>query len=144
MGPFSLWRSHPSCPGGEFLLDHTSFLSITGKLEGGEDMRRTYLSLCALVLLITTAFQAQDGRFVVNVTLKAMGAENLRTIQFSGSGSNAAIGQNVSPKSAWPVVRVKSYTRQIDLAGPASYAQLIRIQNNQETGQNEVIPANAS
>src|SRR5262245_4332098 len=83
-------------------------------------MRRTYLSLCALVLLITTAFQAQDGRSVVNAALKAMGAENLRTIQFSGSGSNAEVGQNTSPKTAWPTVRVKSYIQQIDLAVPAS------------------------
>jgi len=72
-----------------------------------------------------------------------MGAESLKTIQLTGYGSIAGIGQNISPNEPWPLVRMKSYTRQIDLDAMASNAQAVRIQNNVETPQNFVIPANA-
>jgi len=46
-----------------------------------------------LLLLIPGFLQAQDAKTVLADAAKAMGAENLRTIQVTGSGSNAGIGQ---------------------------------------------------
>jgi glyoxylase-like metal-dependent hydrolase (beta-lactamase superfamily II) len=112
----------------------------------GGVVRKTYIVWLAFLILITTlpaAIQTQDGKAVVSAVAKAMGAENLRTLQISGSGSNAAIGQNLNPNVAWPIVRVKSYVRQLDFDAAASSAQLIRIQNNAETPQNQVIQSNA-
>ncbi len=109
-------------------------------------MLKKYLTLFAFVILITArlAFvQGQDAKAVVIAAAKAMGAENLRTIQFTGSGSNAGIGQNISPSRAWPMVRVKSYIREIDLEALASNVRAVRIQNNTDVTQTQVISANA-
>src|SRR5262249_25451131 len=98
-------------------------------------MLKRYVFFCILVILfaaLSASIQGQDGKTLVATVAKAMGAENLRTIQFTGSGSNAGIGQNQNPTAAWPVVRVKSYTRQLDLQGLASNVQAVRFQNNVE------------
>jgi glyoxylase-like metal-dependent hydrolase (beta-lactamase superfamily II) len=109
-------------------------------------MLKRYVALLALVILIAAppgGTQAQDSKTVVNTVVRAMGAENLRTLQLSGSGSNAGVGQNVNPSSAWPTVRVKTYTRQIDFEAIASSVEMVRIQNDAEQTQTQVIPANA-
>ena len=81
----------------------------------------------------------QDAKTVLASVAKAMGADSLKTIQYSGSGSNAGIGQNRSPDVDWPLVRVKSYVREIDFAGPSSRTEIVRLQNGNETTQNQVI-----
>jgi glyoxylase-like metal-dependent hydrolase (beta-lactamase superfamily II) len=103
-------------------------------------------SACVMLILIAVypaLMQSQDGKTVVAAAVKAMGAENLRTLQFTGSGSNTGIGQNVNPGAAWPLVRVKTYTRQIDFDALASNVQAVRVQNNTETPQSQVIPSGA-
>ena len=40
----------------------------------------------------------------------AMGATNLNSIQFSGSGTNYAFGQAYTPGGPWPRFEVKTYT----------------------------------
>lgn len=109
-------------------------------------MPKKYGAFCLMVILIVgygTTIDGQDGKSIVSAAARAMGAENLNTIQITGSGSNAGIGQNFSPARAWPMVRVKSYTRQIDLQGVASSVQAIRIQNDAEVVQNQLIAPNA-
>src|SRR5437870_2375483 len=108
-------------------------------------MFRKYLAVGALIILIAAPvlMQSQDGKTLVANASKAMGADILKTLQLTGSGSNAGIGQNVNPTAAWPLVRVKSYTRQIDFDALASNVQAVRIQNNTEAPQSQVIPPNA-
>jgi glyoxylase-like metal-dependent hydrolase (beta-lactamase superfamily II) len=81
----------------------------------------------------------KDAKTVLAGAAKAMGADSLKTIQYSGSGSNAGIGQNRSPDADWPLVRVKSYVREIDFAGPSSRTEIVRLQNGNETTQSQVI-----
>src|SRR6185436_10143212 len=81
----------------------------------------------------------KDVKTVLAGAAKAMGADSLKTIQYSGSGSNAGIGQNRSPDADWPLVRVKSYVREFDFAGPSSKTQIVRVQNGSETTQDQVI-----
>ena len=81
----------------------------------------------------------KDARTVLASAAKAMGVDSLKTIQYSGSGSNAGIGQNRSPDADWPLVRVKSYVREIDFAGPSSRTQIVRFQFETETTQEQVI-----
>jgi hypothetical protein len=57
--------------------------------------------LLALCTLGETLF-AQDARAVLRAAEQAMGAANLRTIQYSGEGWNAAVGQSFSPQDDWP------------------------------------------
>ena len=75
-----------------------------------------YAALC-LLAMIPAAMMAQDARTVLANAAKAMGAENVRTLEFSGMGSSAGtgIGQSRNPATAWPVARLKAYTRQIDI-----------------------------
>src|SRR5439155_13950303 len=49
------------------------------------------------------------------------------------------IGQNKHPNAAWPLVRVKTYTREIDLNTPSSRVQMVRIQNGAEQTPNQII-----
>jgi glyoxylase-like metal-dependent hydrolase (beta-lactamase superfamily II) len=106
-----------------------------------------YLAVCALLIsiaVVSVPIQGQDGKTIVVAVAKAMGAENLKTLQLTGSGSAATgIGQNVNPTAGWPTVSVKSYTRQIDLDALASNLQTIRVQNNADVPLNQVIPPNA-
>jgi glyoxylase-like metal-dependent hydrolase (beta-lactamase superfamily II) len=107
-------------------------------------MFNKYLAVCGLLISIAiVSVQGQDGKAIVGAAAKAMGAENLKTLQLTGSGSAAGIGQNVNPTTGWPTVRVKSYIRQIDLDALASNLQIIRVQNNTDVPLNQVIPPNA-
>jgi glyoxylase-like metal-dependent hydrolase (beta-lactamase superfamily II) len=71
---------------------------------------------------------AQDPKTVISNASKALGAENLKTIEYSGSGYDFAIGQAPNPSSPWPKFNDKTYTRVIDFDAPASRMQRIRTQ----------------
>ena len=49
-----------------------------------------------------------------------MGTANVKSVQYSGAGWNAALGQSYSPESDWPRFDVTSYTRTIDYVGKSS------------------------
>ena len=58
-------------------------------------MVKKLVALLGLVLLpaaLPATSLAQDAKTFLATVAKAMGAENLKTIQYSGSGSNAGIG----------------------------------------------------
>jgi hypothetical protein len=93
------------------------------------------LTLFVFVLLLTAlpgGMLAQNASTIVSNAAKAMGADTLKTIQYSGAGSNAGIGQNLNPTAAWPLVRVKTYDRQIDFDAPLSRVRMVRIQNDMD------------
>jgi glyoxylase-like metal-dependent hydrolase (beta-lactamase superfamily II) len=100
---------------------------------------RLYALLLSFIAIVSVPILGQDGKAVVTAALKAMGAENLKTLELTGSGSSAGIGQNVNPTSGWPSVYVKSYTRQIDLDALASSAQGVRVQNKTDMPFTQVI-----
>ena len=58
----------------------------------------------------------------------AMGATNLNSIQFSGSGTNYAFGQAYTPGGPWPRFEVKTYTAAIDYRTPAMRLEMLRAQ----------------
>jgi len=58
----------------------------------------------------------------------AMGATNLNSIQFSGSGTNYAFGQAYSPGGPWPRFEVKTYTAVVDYQTPAMRVDMLRAQ----------------
>jgi len=69
---------------------------------------------------LPAAVIAQDAGTVLSHTAKAMGAEDLRTIQYSGSGSVFAFGQSRKPNAPWPQLTMTPFTREIDFEAPAS------------------------
>jgi len=58
----------------------------------------------------------------------AMGAANLNTLQFSGSGTNYAYGQAYTPGGPWPRFDVKTYTAAVDYQTPAMRLDMLRAQ----------------
>ena len=81
-----------------------------------------------LALLVATNPSAQDARTAVANASKAMGADSLRSVQYTGSGYDFAFGQAYSPTSPWPKFTVKSYTRSIDFERSASQATRVCMQ----------------
>ncbi|HEY7388761.1 MAG TPA: MBL fold metallo-hydrolase [Bryobacteraceae bacterium] len=69
-----------------------------------------------------------DAKTVLSNVSKAMGADGLKTIQYSGSGADFSLGQAFSPSSPWPRFNDKSYTRTIDFEKQASQLQRLRTQ----------------
>ena len=88
--------------------------------------------LVALVgLSAGTAFaQEVDARAALLASLKAMGGENLKTIEISGAGSSSLIGQQYSVEGNWPQFEVADYTRAIDFDAKWSREDYTRRQGN--------------
>ena len=82
-------------------------------------MVKKILFMLALVALTGLSGGAQDAKSLVSMASKAMGADQLKTIQFSASGMEYAFGQAYNPSSPWPGWKMKSETRTIDFDAPA-------------------------
>ena len=61
----------------------------------------------------------QDAKTILGNVSKAMGAQNLKTVQYSGTATEFAFGQAVNPNSPWPGFAETSYTRIINYETPA-------------------------
>jgi glyoxylase-like metal-dependent hydrolase (beta-lactamase superfamily II) len=81
--------------------------------------------------LLAGAAAAQDARTVLRAASQAMGdASRLESIQYSGTGWMAAVGQSYSPDDDWPRFEITAYTRTIDYDVPSSREELTRRQGN--------------
>jgi glyoxylase-like metal-dependent hydrolase (beta-lactamase superfamily II) len=81
-------------------------------------------------ILVTATLRAQDARAVLRAASAAMGADKVKTLQYSGTGWNAAVGQSYSPEEDWPRFEVTRYTRTIDYDAGSSREELTRRQGN--------------
>ena len=81
-----------------------------------------------LAILAWAAGTEPDAKNVISSATTALGADNLKTVEFSGSGFDYVIGQAPNPTSPWPKFNDKIYTRVVDLDAPASRMQRIRTQ----------------
>ncbi len=81
----------------------------------------------AIALLMTsTAALAQDAGGVLKRASAAMGADQVSTLRYSGSGTGGQFGQAYRPDKPWPKVNYSSYERQIDYAAGASSESIMR------------------
>jgi glyoxylase-like metal-dependent hydrolase (beta-lactamase superfamily II) len=78
-----------------------------------------FVLLAAVAAWAAPAAAPQDAKTVLANASKAMGADNLKTIQYSGTGTEFAFGQAYSPDSPWPPFADKSYTRTVNYETPA-------------------------
>src|SRR3982074_2117530 len=95
------------------------------KTSGGAMTRKMWFALAVMALLGGIA-SGQDAKSVLESATKAMG--DVKSIQFSGTGHIAALGQNYSPDTAWPETDVTSYTKTIDYASRSSKEELTRVE----------------
>ena len=79
----------------------------------------------ALVIWLSAGAAAQNSATVIGNATKALGAENLNSITYSGSAQNANFGQSKNIGTPWApagITRIATYTRTIDFSQPASRA----------------------
>ena len=91
-------------------------------------MLKKYLVGIALASAIVSTTSAQDAKTAISDASKAMGVDKLKTVQFSATGFDFALGQAPNPTSPWPKFIEKSYTRAIDFEAPASRVDRVRLQ----------------
>ena len=119
-------------------------------------MLKSCIAAVMLVTVLAWTAMAQDASTVVSNASKAMGADNLRSVEYSAVGADFAFGQAHNPSSAWPKFIDKTYTRTINFDTPASRMTRIRMQGEYpqhggggqplvgEVTQNQVIIVNAT
>ena len=93
-------------------------------------MRNGLLACCGVLALMVGTAAAQDARSVLQAAAMEMGATNVQSIQYSGTGWKGAVGQNYSPELDWPRHEVTRYTRTIDFGAHTSKEEIVRIQGN--------------
>jgi glyoxylase-like metal-dependent hydrolase (beta-lactamase superfamily II) len=91
-------------------------------------MVRKILAIAGGVLILSLGTSAQDARPVIEAASKSMGVDVLKTVQYSATGFDYAIGQAPNPSSPWPKFIEKSYTRAINFEQPASRVDRVRLQ----------------
>jgi hypothetical protein len=62
----------------------------------------------------------------LNQVAKNLGANNLKTLHYSGRGSSYIVGPGAVPAGGWPHSVMKSYIRDIDLDAITSRLQMVR------------------
>ena len=92
--------------------------------------KKLWVLVVVLSLMAGGTAAAQDARAILQAASTAMGAGNLRSIQYSGTGWNAAVGQSFSPESDWPRFEITKYARTIDYDARFSREDLTRRQGN--------------
>jgi ribosomal protein S12 len=96
-------------------------------------MRRAYTFV--LLIISAAAFpsaalaeDANDANMVLSQVAQAMGANNLKTIHYSGTGSSYIVADGSLPTAGWTHAVMKSYVRDINLDAATSRLQLVRIE----------------
>ena len=77
------------------------------------------LATVLVAALAIAPVRAQDGKAAIDAAAAALGAGSLRSIQFSGWGSDFMFGQGYDGSYAWPRFNVPAITIAIDYATPA-------------------------
>ena len=92
--------------------------------------KRLYV-LAALGALLAGTAAAQDAQTVLRAAADAMGdPSNVRSIEYSGAGWVAAVGQSFTPNDDWPKFEVINYKRTIDYENRSSREEYIRRQGD--------------
>src|SRR3954466_14895802 len=76
-------------------------------------MLRKLIVLSAALAVSAGTASAQDARAVLQASLKAMGGDNLKTIQYSGAGWSSQIGQTYGLDPCGPRFEVAGRTGAI-------------------------------
>jgi len=77
-------------------------------------MGKLFALATALVLFLPLSGAAQGGRATLESAAKALGADTVKTLQFSASGVSFAMGQSAVPGAAWPRFNIPSFTRTVN------------------------------
>ena len=73
-----------------------------------------------LSALTTGTAAAQDARTVLRAAANAFGAENLKCVQYPGSGFVGLVGQQYDVRDDWPRVELIAYSLTINYEAKSS------------------------
>src|SRR5438034_4751752 len=91
-------------------------------------LTRLVISAFLILEVIPPAAYGQDVKSVLEKAAQAMGAKNLKTLQYSGTGAMYSFGQAASPYERGPRFIYTSYTRLIDYEKTALRDENVRIE----------------
>jgi glyoxylase-like metal-dependent hydrolase (beta-lactamase superfamily II) len=101
--------------------------NVEGKI--GENMQKNLVVIAMALGAASAVAFAQDANALLQKASIAMGATNLNSLQYSGTGHISSLGQNRLPDTAWPETTLPAYTRIVDYTNKSSREELTRIQN---------------
>jgi glyoxylase-like metal-dependent hydrolase (beta-lactamase superfamily II) len=84
--------------------------------------------LLTAILALNAAAADVDAKGALANASKALGADGLKSIEYSGSGFDFVLGQNFNANSPWPRFNNKTYTRLVSFEPWATRLQRIRTQ----------------
>jgi|RhiMetdeSRZDD1v2_1073273.scaffolds.fasta_scaffold60178_4 glyoxylase-like metal-dependent hydrolase (beta-lactamase superfamily II) len=82
--------------------------------------------LVILCVLMPRLSHGQEAKAVLDGVAKAMG--DMKSLQYTGSGSTFAVGQNPAPGAPWPRFNAKSYTRMVNYDTASMRDEIVRTQ----------------
>lgn len=88
--------------------------------------RKFYWFAVAFSTLLVGELPAQDAQSILRSAVQAMGAMDLDSIEFSGSGWYGQVGQSATLSEDWPRFEITEYKRFIDYEARASREDLTR------------------
>jgi glyoxylase-like metal-dependent hydrolase (beta-lactamase superfamily II) len=91
-------------------------------------MRTLSLTALALAALLFSTAAAQDAGSVIANASKAIGVDSLKTVEYSATGHDFALGQAANASLPWPKFINKKYTRAVDFEKSASKVDRVRAQ----------------
>src|SRR2546421_2240280 len=89
-------------------------------------MRRLTTIVLSVMFVYAAAQLAAQQADAVKAAAASLGADRLKTLQFTASGANFSVGQNFTPSEPWPRVTVKSYTASINYDTGSMRQELVR------------------
>ena len=87
-------------------------------------------ALLIALAAMTVSAAAQDAKTLLEAADRAIGASAVNSVQYSGTGWIAAVGQSYAPDGDWPRFELRSYANTIDYGGRTGKEEYVRAQGN--------------
>src|SRR5438094_10157721 len=71
---------------------------------------------------------AQNARALLQAADSAVGASKVNSIQYTGTGRIAYLGQKLTTAADWPRVHLKTWSHTSDHSGKSAKAEMVRVQ----------------
>ncbi|HET9218799.1 MAG TPA: hypothetical protein VFR18_17575 [Terriglobia bacterium] len=86
----------------------------------------------------------EDARVLLNTVTKALGAEGLKTLHYTGTGSSYIVTDDSPPPAGWTHTVMKSYVHDLNLEAITSRVQLVRAEGTPPADRTLSLIANAT
>jgi glyoxylase-like metal-dependent hydrolase (beta-lactamase superfamily II) len=91
-------------------------------------VRNLAVLMSAIVMAVASARCARQGSGTLEAATEALGANNVRSIEYSGTGQWFQFGQAPNPTLPWPAFDVSNFVASINYDTPAARVQMVRSQ----------------